>query len=101
MVIEVLIIEDSLYMNLGLERFEVQFFQIWTWVWLISSQTCLKFRLFGGVRVGLKFGFGGRTWVLVSLNFDLSSSKRFEVSCLMSISDTLSQENLLKTSMYI
>ena len=34
------------------------------------------FRLFeAGVRVGSKFGFGERTWVQVSLKFELSSLK--------------------------
>ena len=38
-------------MNLGLEGFEVQFFQIWAWVWLVSGQTGSKFGLFEGVQV--------------------------------------------------
>ena len=36
-------------MNLGLERFDVQFFQIQAWFQPISCQTDSKFRLVGGV----------------------------------------------------
>ena len=44
-------------MNLGSEGLKVGLFQIWAWVWPISSQTGSKFGHFGGVRVGSKFGF--------------------------------------------
>ena len=63
----------------GSEGFEVQFIQIWAWVQPISSQTGSKFGLFRGVRLDLKFGFGGQSWVRVSSKFDPSSSKQFEV----------------------
>ena len=55
-------------MNLGSEGFEVQFFKIW-------SSGFLK----GFGYLGSKFSFGRQTWVRVSLKFDLSSSKWFEV----------------------
>ena len=51
--------------NLGLEGFEVWFIRIWALVWPISGQTGLKFELFGGVRMGLQFGFGRQTCVQV------------------------------------
>ena len=67
-------------MNLGSEEFEVQFFlELGLGVRPISGPTGSKFGLFGGVRIGLKFGFPRQTWIQVSLKFDLSSSKQFEV----------------------
>ena len=57
----------------------VQFFWMWAWVRSISGQTGSRFGLFGGFRKGLKFGFSGWTWIRVSLKFDLSSLKKFEV----------------------
>ena len=57
-------------MDLGSEGLEVEVFRIWTEVQPISGQTGSKFGLFGGVRKGSKFGFGGQTWVQVSSNFD-------------------------------
>ena len=77
-------------MNLGSNEFEVLFFQIWTWVWLVSGLTGSKFRLFEGVWVCSKFGFGRRTWVQVSSKFDLSSSKQFKVHYFLVRSNTIS-----------
>ena len=57
--------------------------------WPISSKTGSKFGLFGGIRVGLKFSFGGRTWVQVSSKFDLSSLKQFEVRYIWVRSNTI------------
>ena len=54
-------------------------FWIWTWFRPISGWTGSKFGVLGGVRMGSKLGFDGRTWVRVSSKFDLSSSKLFEV----------------------
>ena len=68
--------------NLGSEGFEVRLFQIWAWVRPISGQKGSKFGHFAGferVRKGSKFGFGGQTWVRVSLKFDQSSFKQFKV----------------------
>ena len=42
----------------------------------------MEFGLFGGVRKCLKFGYGWQTWVRVSLKYNLSSSKQFEVRSL-------------------
>ena len=42
---------------------------------MFLAETGSKFGLFGEVRMGLKFSFGGRTWVRVSSKFDLSGSK--------------------------
>ena len=62
--------------------FEVRFFQIWAWV-LTSTcfcgQTVSKFGLFGDVWMCSKFGFGGWSWVQVSLKFDLSGLMQLEV----------------------
>ena len=59
---------------LGSEGIKFWFFQIWSWVRPIYARSGSKFVLFGGVWMGSKFSFGGRTWVWVSLKFDLSSS---------------------------
>ena len=58
------------------------------------KNTGSKFRLFGGVWVGLKIGFGGRTWVWVSSKFNLSSSKQFEVHYIWVQSNTNMYNNL-------
>ena len=39
------------------------------------GQTGSKVRLIYGVQKGSKFGFGGQTWVCVSLKFDQSGLK--------------------------
>ena len=56
----------------------------------------LKVRLFGGVQKGSKFGFGGQTWVQVSLKFDLSSLKWFEVHYIWVRSNTTCYKKNLK-----
>ena len=63
----------------GFGRVKIWFFQIWPWVWPVSGKTGMKFGLFGGVRMGLKLCFGGRTWVRMSSKFYLSNSKLSEV----------------------
>ena len=63
-------------MNLGLKRFEVQFFPD---LGLSSAnfwQNMFKVWVFW---TGSKFDFGGQTWVQVSLEFELSSWIGFEV----------------------
>ena len=63
-------VQSSVFLDLGLgsayfwlNRFGVQLFGV---------------QLFGEVWKGSKFGFGGRAWVWVNSQFDLSSSNQFE-----------------------
>ena len=73
-------------MDLGSEGFEVQIFQIWAWVWPVYE---VEVRLFEAVWVGSNFGFGGQTCVQISLMFDLSSFKWFEVRYIWVRSNTI------------
>ena len=62
-------------MNLGSEEIKVQFFIFGLFLtFLIEQVQCLGF--LRGLNVGLLVG---QTWIQVSVNFVLSSSKEFEV----------------------
>ena len=61
----------------------------WVWSSVFLDLQCLgsacfwpkwiEVQAFGGVRMGSKFGFGGWTWVQMSLKFDLSILKQSKV----------------------